>query len=1045
MKFKKVEIQAFRAYNEVKDGTFDFTTKSNEIADFISIYAPNGFGKTSFYDAVEWGFTNNIGRFLRRDKDNLSSAKSEGSNYVLWNKTAKTQGRDCIVKLHTTLSPVPIERKIPKLRSNQRDFKFNAEDTIKERDYFQHVLLSQEWIDAFLKEDDANLRYTKFIKSFGDVDLDNKYNTIIALIKHNNSKIHELEQELQELQSKINFNFDPEILSKINSEIEKLNKTGEKIPAVQFNYTEKNIQQLTDLINGRVTDLRYEVNKLQEKITAIDSAVIGDNISGISVELYFDNKEKLKQFDGKLFGLNNIKKQFEQLHEAERAKKKKEEELHKISQAQLKFLDLLTTYPEYQEIDKELIAINDSINKRNEELKEIDLKLKPLLDVYNEISVKLNSEIENHQKLSSKLAEIPELSKSLNEKNTVKKSLTLLIESSTKTNSEHEERINTISKEIKDWDEIVNQISADDFQLPENEKTKSFYESIKRLKLSVSLIADLKTTLSKTETEIANANKLNADIEQLISKGADIVSKSQSSVCPLCKHDHDKFESLIKNISENTFLSERMKNLLSQKIKNEQELESLLNQQKEEKNAILNAINPIVNSLKENQSKEVITKNDLVKAIEEYKLKAQNLDAEINKLLKELGGNDFETIKKDLDGKLTESSRISEELKANQEKCFTTCQPLEQRKKVITEHEVPNFRMKQDELKEIDAYVRIINFMSENQIEIKDIVAEFDKRQKDFQTKIGTVKDEIEKYIKLIAEYQKVLEKNEEKSLLTDIQLIETERESLYQKNISFEYFLKSELEMDFFNKTKNESVKLLDNTNLLYKRRISQTKDIIQSFEKTKVYKESVLPFLKHEEFKRKETAILKDKSFLEKSVYHKLEEERKLLSEYIDKQIESFFHGKLINSLYQKIDPHPVYKEIKFKCDFSTDKPRLNVFVTGANANASIVPTLYFSTAQLNILSLSIFLAKALNTKDYDGNSVNCIFIDDPIQSMDSINILSTIDLLRSISVNMGKQIVLATHDENFHNLLQKKIPSDRFNAKYIELETFGKVKQQ
>ena len=35
MKFKKVEIQAFRAYNEVKDGTFDFTTESDEIADFI--------------------------------------------------------------------------------------------------------------------------------------------------------------------------------------------------------------------------------------------------------------------------------------------------------------------------------------------------------------------------------------------------------------------------------------------------------------------------------------------------------------------------------------------------------------------------------------------------------------------------------------------------------------------------------------------------------------------------------------------------------------------------------------------------------------------------------------------------------------------------------------------------------------------------------------------------------------------------------------------------------------------------------------------------
>jgi len=102
-----------------------------------------------------------------------------------------------------------------------------------------------------------------------------------------------------------------------------------------------------------------------------------------------------------------------------------------------------------------------------------------------------------------------------------------------------------------------------------------------------------------------------------------------------------------------------------------------------------------------------------------------------------------------------------------------------------------------------------------------------------------------------------------------------------------------------------------------------------------------------------------------------------------------------------------------------------------------------LYFSTAQLNILSLSIFLAKALNTTDNEGKSIDCIFIDDPIQSMDSINILSTIDLFRSIVTNMGKQIILSTHDESFQNLLKKKMPEKLFKSRFIEFETFGKLK--
>lgn len=162
------------------------------------------------------------------------------------------------------------------------------------------------------------------------------------------------------------------------------------------------------------------------------------------------------------------------------------------------------------------------------------------------------------------------------------------------------------------------------------------------------------------------------------------------------------------------------------------------------------------------------------------------------------------------------------------------------------------------------------------------------------------------------------------------------------------------------------------------------------------------------------------------------------------MEKQIKSFFYEDLINDLYKRIDPHPEYTKVKFIPDFKDAKPKLNVCVYGKNnIDDSVIPNLYFSQAQLNILSLCIFLAKALNAKDGNDNPIDCIFVDDPIQSMDSINILSTIDLLRSIVVNHKKQIILSTHDENFHNLLKKKIPQALFQSKFMELETFGKVK--
>ena len=70
MKFKKVTLHAFRAYENKENGTFDFTLPKDKIANFISIYAPNGFGKTSFYDGVEWCLTDgSIRRFKSHDED----------------------------------------------------------------------------------------------------------------------------------------------------------------------------------------------------------------------------------------------------------------------------------------------------------------------------------------------------------------------------------------------------------------------------------------------------------------------------------------------------------------------------------------------------------------------------------------------------------------------------------------------------------------------------------------------------------------------------------------------------------------------------------------------------------------------------------------------------------------------------------------------------------------------------------------------------------------------------------------------------------------
>ena len=165
--------------------------------------------------------------------------------------------------------------------------------------------------------------------------------------------------------------------------------------------------------------------------------------------------------------------------------------------------------------------------------------------------------------------------------------------------------------------------------------------------------------------------------------------------------------------------------------------------------------------------------------------------------------------------------------------------------------------------------------------------------------------------------------------------------------------------------------------------------------------------------------------------------------LENYINDYVNNFFDLDLINRLYNTIDPHPDYKKIKFSCNFDNIRPKLSIVMRQNDKDIKpIVPNLYFSTAQINILSFCIFLAKALHAKNDKEEAVDCIFIDDPIQSLDDINILSLIDLLRNLAFTNKKQIILTTHDKNFYELLKRKMPANLFNSKFLKLYERGKI---
>lgn len=150
------------------------------------------------------------------------------------------------------------------------------------------------------------------------------------------------------------------------------------------------------------------------------------------------------------------------------------------------------------------------------------------------------------------------------------------------------------------------------------------------------------------------------------------------------------------------------------------------------------------------------------------------------------------------------------------------------------------------------------------------------------------------------------------------------------------------------------------------------------------------------------------------------------KLKSDILDK----LYRNKLINHIYEEINPHFRFNKMNLTKEEVRKQVHSNIIHDGIYLNQ------IFSSAQLNIISLSIFLGMGLPEK---GSNFEQLFLDDPIQSMDDLNILALIDVFRElVDIPNVKRLVLSTHDDNFAKLLRVKMRNK--NIKVIDFESYG-----
>jgi exonuclease SbcC len=1024
MKFKKVELHAFRAYENRTYGTFDFINEDETISNFISIYAPNGFGKTSFYDGVEWCMTNDIKRFSSERAEVASAERKQiykindrrKKQFILKNKNAIDENGEVTLLLNDNSS---IQRPIPIVgRNGGSDYSFNNDI---ERKFFKDVILSQEGIDNFLREDNSQDRFQKFIDYFGNEYDTENHKKLKTLISKNKKNIIKLEEEILKLIEVISAPMDTTIFSNSNSLIKELHGIGINIDEVVDTYSNESKTKLDD----KIDEYKNQFNNVtKQESQCLDRLVEKET----EVENYFNNLIYLKSYEERCNDFKQLKnnhKQLEYLNKTINEKQLRIEEFEKLRKI----------YPSYKKIF-------DLINQKNTETSE---KKSTYIVIKEEIST-LESEIKlttndlkkknmNKESLKNQINSIPAIYKGVKtceeniaQNNEQVKEIQILIN----------KLKNTFDNEVKAkerWNSILSTAEQNIFpEIRNDERYKSFIEIIEKLSEKLSF---KKEDLKKSVQEEVSFNDYKTQIKELISIGTSIISKESLSTCPLCNKNYENIKSLKEAITHNPMLSILEKDYYEKKGQLETEiaeLEKKLNNNKEDLSSSLKSVikdhEKKVQDLKFKISNYEKTSYDISKINEnliEEKIKLLNetnslVEVDLAKLKKEKLNTLIKQIEEDNSRLKEKEYTLDQKLKLNDSLTIK----IESNLKYISEQ-----KQNSDYLvikRYLSQYENLIDFNKNISFEINNILQEKKIFDKDVE--------EIKKLIKFLSEKTLIVGID---NLEKQIGELESNIINLTIKINSFNKYLEENFEKLMPIETKEELVKAFELKRVKINKIIDSNKEILLKLDLLSKYNENLLQYFefinKEKEFDEISISLDK-KSALSDSLKREIEN----LENKINVDVKCFFYEDLINKIYSKINPHPEYKNVRFESAFHDGRGYLDVFVDD-NDNDLISPSLYYSSAQLNALSLSIFLAKALHVKDGD-NSVDCIFIDDPIQSMDSINILAIIDLFRSLVVNHDKQIILSTHDRNFHELLKKKIPSNVFGSKFIRLETFGKV---
>ena len=354
-KIKEIIINSFRGY---KDETIFNFTKDDLPADLIVLHAPNGFGKTSFFEAVEWCLSGDLSRITKNKI--LKDSEEQDRGYILSNKYSDNLGEVTIVDIDSK----KLKRQVSESRNSskgRRDYGYDKIiiDDLKvltKLDKTSHIL-TQDGMDSFLRFTTAKEKFDA-LSSFWNKgeEISERYRLLELLYSKVKNKIGILNDSIKELKKKIkSVQSTQEEVDDINEKLNRINSQLDNDKKIDF-ILEKNIDtkkavQFSGQLNKLVVKIKQDIKDIDEQINKLE--VLKTNF--LNFKEAPKELEKLQKF---IESNNQLINKFKELDILENELKKINLEIDKKKIIKKKILTLSNLYLKYQVINKELKDLN---------------------------------------------------------------------------------------------------------------------------------------------------------------------------------------------------------------------------------------------------------------------------------------------------------------------------------------------------------------------------------------------------------------------------------------------------------------------------------------------------------------------------------------------------------------------------------------------------------------------------------------------------------------------------------------------------------------